>query len=110
MTLPPPTGEQFTQRAALWRWTTASGAGLIFVRFTDPVAGEISTLALMRRLEGGHRRGWGSLKVMAEIGATRWATSIFPGNEASWLLPVKAGVRKAEGIAEGDEVDVSIEL
>jgi hypothetical protein len=102
------TGEPFTQRAALWRWTTASGAGMIFVRFVDPVAEEISALAAMRRLENGRKRGWGSLRVAARIGGSRWQTSIFPGDAASWLLPVKAEVRKAEGIAEGDEVEVTI--
>lgn len=101
-------GERFTQTATLWRWTTASGAGLIFVRFTDPVAEEISALALMRRLEGGHRRGWGSLRVTARIGGSEWPTSIFPGNEASWLLPVKAAVRKAEGVNEGHTVEATI--
>ena len=102
--------ERFTQTATLWRWTTASGAGMIFVRFTDPVAAEIGALALMRRLESGRRRGWGSLRVTAQIGATRWNTSIFPGDGATWLLPVKAEVRKAEGIGEGDAVEVAIGL
>lgn len=62
------TGEPFTQTAALWRWVTASGASLIFLRFTDPVAAEISALAAMRRLETGRRRGWGSFQVTARIG------------------------------------------
>jgi hypothetical protein len=102
--------ETITHSGPLWRWTTASGAGLIFLRLTSLAATEISALALMRRLEGGRRRGWGSLKVVAVIGATRWGTSIFPGNEASWLLPVKAAVRKAEGVAEGDRVTVTLEI
>ena len=102
--------ESFTQTASLWRWTTASGAGLIFVRFTGAVAEEISALALMRRLESGRPRGWGSLRVSARIGESEWPTSIFPGDGGTWLLPVKAAVRKAEGVAEGDEVEVTIRL
>ena len=101
-------GERFTQRASLWRWTTVSGARLIFVRFVDPVAEEIAVLAAMRRLESGRSRGWGSVRVTARIGDSEWQSSIFPGNEASWLLPIKVEVRKAEGIAEGDDVEVTI--
>ena len=102
------TGEPFTQTGPLWRWTTASGAGLIFLRFSAPVAEEIAALAAMGRLESGRPRGWGSLRVIARIGDSEWRTSIFPGDSATWLLPVKAAVRKAEGIAEGDTVEATI--
>ena len=78
----------------------------------DGEAGEmIHALALMRRLESGRRRGWGSMKVSATIGDTDWETSIFPPNEAKgWLLPVKAAVRKAEGLVAGDKVTVTITI
>jgi hypothetical protein len=102
------TGEEFTQTAPLWRWVTASGGHYIFLRFTDPVAAEVSALAAMRRLESGRKRGWGSLRVTARIGESEWPTSIFPGDGATWLLPVKAAVRKAEGVAEGDTVEATI--
>lgn len=102
--------ECFRQRAALWRWVSASGANLFFLRFTEEVAEAISALALMRRLEGGRRRGWGSLKVEARIGATRWTTSIFPGDNASWLLPVKRAVREAEGLVEDRDAVVEVRL
>ena len=101
-------GEPIAQAGVLWRWITANGARLIFLRFVDPVAEQISALATMRRLESGSKRGWGSLRVAARIGETMWRTSIFPGNDASWLLPVKADVRKAEGVAEGDTVEATI--
>ena len=63
----------------------------------------------MRKLEG-MARGWGSLKVIATIGASRWSTSVFPAKDTGWLLPVKAAVRKAEGLSEGDTVEVVLEL
>ena len=37
-------------------------------------------------------------------------TSLFPSNELGWLLPVKASVRKAEGLSEGDAVEVVLEF
>lgn len=57
------------------------------------------------------RRGWGSVRVRARIGETEWATSIFPDSKAgAYLLPVKADVRKAEGLVVGDNVLVTVSL
>ena len=65
----------------------------------------------MRRLENGRRRGWGAMKVHVTIGATVWDTSIFPDKgSGGWLLPVKAAVRKAEGLVAGDQVQLSVTL
>ena len=63
----------------------------------------------MRKLEG-MARGWGSLKVVATIGGSRWSTSVFPAKDTGWLLPVKAAVRKAEGLGEGEPVEVTLEF
>ena len=94
----------------LWRWSGASGTGTWHFLTLDGEAGEaLSGTALMRKLEG-MSRGWGSLKVAATIGESRWSTSVFPAKETGWFLPVKASVRKAEGLVEGDIVEVSLEL
>lgn len=102
--------ELFAQRAKLWTWINATGATLHFLRFTGEVAEAISALAAMRRLEGGHRRGWGSLRAEAHVGDTRWPTMVFPGDNDSWLLPVKREVRQAEGLVEGSETDFEVLL
>ena len=59
----------------------------------------------------GRRRGFGSVRVRATVGATRWSTSVFPdtGRQA-FLLPVKKEVRVREGIEAGDAVAVVLEL
>lgn len=55
------------------------------------------------------RRGFGSVKVKARIGKTAWETSIFPDSKSgTFLLPVKAKVRREEGIDAGDSVSVSL--
>lgn len=54
--------------------------------------------------------GFGSLKVEARIGDSVFKTSLFPSRELGWLLPVKAAVRKAEGVCEGDEVEAVLEV
>ena len=105
-----PSADCFVQTGPLWRWSTVSGARLIFLRFTGDVADQIGATALMRRIETGRRRGWGSLKVRARIGATEFTTSIFPGDGATWLLPVKAAVRRAEGVEEADTVTAQIDV
>ena len=104
------TRETVTHTGPLWRWTTPSAPAAWFFITLDGAAGEaLSGTALMRKLEG-MARGWGSLKVVATIGESRWSTSVFPSKETGWLLPVKAAVRKAEGLVEGDAVEVVLVL
>ena len=60
---------------------------------------------------GAKKRGWGSLRVIAKIGKTEWKTSIFPDKRAdSYLLPLKADVRKKENVREGDRVFFRVSL
>jgi hypothetical protein len=53
--------------------------------------------------------GWGMIPATVRIGATEWTTALFP-KEGSYIVPVKASVRKAENIEEGDEVTVHLEV
>lgn len=53
--------------------------------------------------------GWGMIPVTVRIGGTAWKTSLFP-KEGRYLVPVKASVRRAEGLEEGDEVSVRLEV
>lgn len=102
--------ETVTHNGVLWRWTGASGSGSWHFLTIDGAAGEgLSGTALMRGLEKS-LGGFGSLKVTARIGDSTFSTSVFPSKELGWLLPVKASVRKAEGIAEGDTVEVELRL
>ena len=56
-------------------------------------------------------RGFGSVRVAATIGKTRWQTSVFPQkSDGTYVLPVKKQVRTAEGITVGDEVSVHLEV
>ncbi|MCP2014350.1 hypothetical protein L1280_001487 [Deinococcus sp. HSC-46F16] len=53
--------------------------------------------------------GWGMLPVRVQIGETQWKTSLFPKDDL-YVLPVRASVRQAEGLEEGDPVAVQLEL
>jgi hypothetical protein len=51
----------------------------------------------------GLTKGWGSLPVEVTIGKTTWKTSIFPDSKSgTFILPIKAVVRKKEEVYEGD--------
>lgn len=102
--------ERIAWTGPLWRWTGGGGAGTWHFLTIGGAAGEaLSATALMRKLEGS-ARGFGSLKVSATIGDSSWRTSVFPSREGGWMLPVKASVRKAEVLGEGDVVELMLEV
>jgi hypothetical protein len=51
--------------------------------------------------------GWGMIPVTAQVGGTGWKTSLFP-KDGRYIVPVKASVRKTEGLQVGDLVTVSL--
>ena len=81
-----------------------------FLRLTDAAAEAIAAHALERRLESGRRRGFGSVRVTVTLGDSRWQTSLFPNKDGSWFLPIKKPVRVAEGLVDGDDVAVELQL
>jgi len=91
----------------VWLWTAeppAKGAWH-FMTIDPQTAVEIRYEAL------GRTGGFGSVKVAATIGGTRWHTSLFPHKASGgFLLPLKAAVRRAEAVGEGDMVTVRLEV
>ena len=53
--------------------------------------------------------GWGCIPVAARIGGTTWSTSLFP-KEGLYLVPIKAAVRRAEGLDLGDVTKVRLDV
>jgi hypothetical protein len=51
--------------------------------------------------------GWGVIPVTVQIGDTEWKTSLFPKDDL-YLVPIKASVRKAEHLEEGDDVTIRL--
>lgn len=51
--------------------------------------------------------GWGMVPVTAQIGASRWKTSLTP-KDGRYVLPVKAAVRRAERLEVGDTATVRL--
>lgn len=53
--------------------------------------------------------GWGVIPVHVRIGKTEFTTSLFPKDEL-YIVPLKASVRKAEKLEEGDTVTIRLEV
>ena len=91
-------------RAEVWRYE--GDAAWHFVTVPADISDEIEG-----RTAGGPRRGFGSVRVQVSIGSSTWAPSVFPDTKRqAYLLPVKAAVRRAEGLSAGDRAPVILEL
>lgn len=95
-----------TYRFTAQLWMAPAEAAWYFVTLPPDAADDIEQRTVPTR-----RRGFGSVRVTATIGATTWSTSIFPDTRAqSYVLPVKKQVRRTEGLDEGSTVSVSLAL
>lgn len=98
-----PAGRDYTVRAKVWRWK--GDGGWHFATLPAKQAAEI------RQRFGSSAKGWGSIKVRITIGDTEWATSLFPASKTkSYLFAIKADVRKAEEIREGDTITAALHI
>ncbi len=65
----------------------------------------------IHELTDGQRKGFGSVRVIATIGSSRWSTSVFPDKRSgSYVLPLKKPVRKAQELDDGAVATVKLEL
>ncbi|HEV2791530.1 MAG TPA: DUF1905 domain-containing protein [Solirubrobacterales bacterium] len=88
--------------AELWLYT--GEAAWHFISLPPEVSDDVRA-----RTEG--LLAFGSAKVEARIGETTWPTSVFFDRKRDcFLLPVKAEVRRREGIDDGDRVRVRLAL
>lgn len=86
-------------------WLHTGEAAWYFVTLPDDVSDDIEARS------DGAARGFGSVRVQVTVGATVWATSVFPDSKrGAYVLPVKRHVRTAERLREGDLVSLSITL
>ena len=101
--LPPYAPDVFDFEADLW--LHEGDAAWHFVTVPAEVSDDIEAQT------SGQRRGFGSVRVRATLGATRWTTSVFPDTKrGAYLLPVKRDVRTREGLSAGHRVRVVLEL
>ena len=86
-------------------WQHNATNGWYFISLPIEIAEEI------RNALKSEEEGWGRLKTLAKIGVSEWKTAIwFDTKMKTYLLPLKAEIRRRENIGIGDEIGVSIWL
>jgi hypothetical protein len=63
----------------------------------------------LRAIAGSVTYGWGMIPVQVRIGKTAWKTSLFP-KDGHYLVPIKASVRQAEHLEQGDTVTIRLDV
>lgn len=91
----------FKIKSKIFKWT-GKGAWF-FIRIEKETAEKIKDNF------GMYAKGWGSLPVNVTVGNSTWKTSIFP-DKATYLLPIKSQIRKAENIKESDTLTINLEI
>ena len=92
-----------SERFAAELWCVADGTWR-FVTLPDHLSDVV-------RFESGPPRGFGSVRVEVTIGDTTWRTSVFPSaGGGPYVLPVKASVRHAEDLDDGQSVAVTLRI
>lgn len=95
-------GTRFEFETELWRWEARTDSW-VFAALPEDVSDEIAELPLPPA-------GFGSVKVEVTIGSSRWSTSVFPdAQRKTYVVPIKAAVRRAEGVDVGDRVRIGVE-
>jgi len=94
-------GDNYSFRAPMWEWP--SRANWFFVSVPKEQSEDIADRPLPPR-------GFGSVRVRVQVGATSWTTSIFPNGDGAFDLPIKAAVRRAQGIERGTEVGTELDV
>lgn len=97
------TGPTYGFAAPLWQYD--GPGGWHFLTLPEDLADEILERA------SGQPRSFGSVPVVVTIGSTTWSTSLFASKASgSYVLPVKAQVRREARLSVGDLVECSVQL
>lgn len=85
----------------IWYWR--GPAPYFFVTVPDDESG------LLKVISAEVTYGWGMIPVHVRIGATEWATSLFP-KDGAYVVPLRDAIRKAEQLNEGDVVSIELRV
>ncbi|MCI0542679.1 DUF1905 domain-containing protein [bacterium] len=98
--------KQYKMKSKVWLYPGM--AGWHFVTIPEKQSQDIKKrFGAIVRAKGG----WGAIPVTVTLGKTSWKTSIFPDKKSGvYLLPLKAPVRKKEGILADDTIEFSLEV
>lgn len=92
--------KNFTLTAKIWRW----GGGLSSWYFIY-VPRELSEMLRLRFPSSA------MIRCRYMLGETTWESTMFRNNrENNYLIPIKQKVRKQEGLMDGDEISIKIQI
>ena len=91
----------FQFRSEIWYWR--GPAPFYFVTVPPEQCRELK--AISRSVT----YGWGMIPADVQIGKTKWYTALWP-KDGGYIVPIKASVRKAENLVEGDTVTVRLDV
>jgi hypothetical protein len=95
--------KRYRLKGKVWLWP-GEVAAWHFVHLEKKLAGQLKE-------KYGRQNAWSSIRVKVGIGRTTWQTSIFwDTRSGTYLLPLKAQVRRAEGIIADDEIIFTLEV
>ncbi len=90
---------EFEGEAIEWR----GPAPFVFVPIPPDLSAEIKAVAAHLTY------GWGVIPVVAQVGKTRYKTSLFP-KDGVYLVPIKVLVQRADNLEVGDRVRIRLDL
>lgn len=96
-----PDKDKFQFAAHLWQYIGPSG--WYFVSLPQKLSREIK--------DNFHwqEEGWGRMKATAQIGKSKWDTAIwYDRKQNTYLLPIKANIRKSEKLSLDQELMVTL--
>ncbi len=87
--------------ATIWQYPSTNG--WVFVSLPQTMAAEIRTQIRWQE------EGWGRMKAKAKVGESIWDTSIwYDTTHKTYLLPLKAAIRKKEDLVLGQTIQISL--
>jgi Domain of unknown function (DUF1905) len=94
---------EFTFTSLLWEW---QGKGAwCFVSLPQEY------YEVIKQLSAGAKKGFGSVRVVVQVGSTTWRTSVFPDSRTkTFLLPIKKEVRSKEALGVDSLITVHVRL
>ncbi|MDQ2847183.1 MAG: DUF1905 domain-containing protein [Actinomycetota bacterium] len=85
--------------AVLWYWR--GPAPFYFLTVPPRLCRELAAIA------PAVTYGWGMIPAIVRVGDSEWTTSLFP-KDGGYVIPVKADVRHAEQLEDGEDVTAQL--
>jgi hypothetical protein len=94
---------RYSFKAKVWRHSGTSG--WFFITLPKGLSKKI------RATHALSEEGWGRLKAKAKVGSSKWDTAIWYDTRfESYLLPLKAAIRKSEAIVAGQGIRIDLKI